>query len=134
MSPQFNQNHTATFETKEAVGAAEGSLITFTVSQQFQDGQHLLGRFRLSVTSSSRPFGKSKLPPDVVAVLAVAKDQRNEQQQAVLLNYYKTLDGEYQRHVQMVAQTAQQAKNRRLYGAQDVAWAIINNPAFLFNH
>jgi len=134
VSPQFNQSHTATFETKEAVGAAEGSLITFTVSQQFQDGQHLLGRFRLSVTSSSRPFGKSKLPPEVAAVLAVAKDQRNEQQQAVLVNYYKTLDGEYQRHVQMVAQTAQQAKNRRLYGAQDVAWAIINNPAFLFNH
>ena len=25
-------------------------------------------------------------------------------------------------------------KNKRLTAAQDLAWALINNPAFLFNH
>lgn len=133
-SPRFGQNNTATFETKEAIGAAGGSLLTLSLSQQFADGQHLLGKFRVSVTQSSRPFGASKLPADVLAALDVAKDQRNDQQKAVLTNYFKSIDGEYQTRVRTAQQTGEQAKNRRLYGAQDVAWAIINNPAFLFNH
>jgi hypothetical protein len=30
--------------------------------------------------------------------------------------------------------SSQQMKNTRLTAAQDVAWALINNPSFLFNH
>jgi hypothetical protein len=35
---------------------------------------------------------------------------------------------------QDVAMSLQQATSRRLTAAQDVAWALINSPAFLFNH
>ena len=33
-----------------------------------------------------------------------------------------------------VLTSAQQLNNKRLTGAQDLAWALINNSAFLFNH
>jgi len=35
---------------------------------------------------------------------------------------------------QDVEQSVQQAASRRLTAAQDIAWALINSPAFLFNH
>ena len=31
-------------------------------------------------------------------------------------------------------QSKAQLANKRLTGVQDLAWALINNPAFLFNH
>ena len=37
----------------------------------------------------------------------------------------------YRKDVQM---STLQAKNPRLTAAQDLTWALINNPAFLFNH
>ena len=33
-----------------------------------------------------------------------------------------------------VKMSAQQSVNKRLTGAQDLVWALINNPSFLFNH
>ena len=33
-----------------------------------------------------------------------------------------------------LAESSKQLANRRLTAAQDLAWALINSPAFLFNH
>lgn len=133
VSPQFNQSHTATFETKATAGAAGGSVLTFTLSQQFADGKHLLGRFRISVTASPRPFGDGQLPADVAAALAVAGDKRTAEQKTALANYFRARDGRYQDLVATVQRSSESLKNRRLLGVQDLAWALINNPAFLFN-
>ena len=133
VSPRFNEAHTATFETATEAGGAGGSALTFQMSQQFPDGMHLLGRFRLSVTTSKRPFEKGQLPAEVAAALAVAADKRSPQQAAALSNHFRSLDTRWQELNTSVARSAEQLKNRRLLGVQDLAWALINNPAFLFN-
>lgn len=133
VSPQFGKTHTLTAETKSAVGQPGGSVLTFTLSQQFADGKHLLGRLRLSATNSPRPFDRGQLPADVAAALATAKDKRSPEQQAALTRYFRARDSRYQDLSATVQKSAEAVKNRRLLGVQDLAWALINNPAFLFN-
>ena len=131
--PQANKSHTATFETSKPIQVAGGTLLTFTLNQQFPDGKHLLGRFRLSVTTATAPFEKGALPAEVTAALAVAADQRTPAQKQTLTTYFRSLDAGYRERMEAIARSAEQLKNRRLLGAQDLAWALINNPAFLFN-
>ena len=69
----------------------------------------------------------------IAALLAVPQDQRNDEQKAKLAAHYLTLDGEYQRLKAEVQRSEDQLKNKRLIGVQDLAWALINSPAFLFN-
>jgi hypothetical protein len=133
VSPQFGKPHEATFETKSDAGGEGGSLLTITISQQYPDGKHALGKFRLFVTDGARPLTKSKLPELVAAALAVPKDQRTPEQAATLAAHYKSLDADYARLASEVQKAAEQAKSARAIGVQDLAWALINNPAFLFN-
>jgi hypothetical protein len=115
------------------VGGQGGSLLTFELVQKFQDGKHLLGRFRLSVTDSPTPFGGEKLPAEIAAVLAVAAEQRTAEQKTALANYFRGRDAGFQELNAAVQRSTESLKNRRLLGVQDLAWALINNPAFLFN-
>ena len=133
VSPAFNQNHMAIFELAADTGGEGGTRLSFDLVQQFPDGAHTLGRFRLSVTNSPRPVGMNKLPADVVEALAVAADKRSDEQKAKLASHYQALDSKYQRLKSELQTAEEQLKNRRLVGVQDLAWALINSPGFLFN-
>ncbi len=55
IDPQEGHNQTAAFETTANEGFAGGSLLTFTLNQSHTTpGLHLLGHFRLSVTTDDR--------------------------------------------------------------------------------
>ncbi|MDX1947597.1 MAG: DUF1549 and DUF1553 domain-containing protein, partial [Pirellulaceae bacterium] len=132
--PETGKSHTALFETKADAGVDGGSILTITLSHQYQDSQHALGKFRLSVTDGPRPIvGGANLPAPVAAALAVPKDQRTAEQSATLAAHYRSLDPELARLAGEVQKAADQAKNARALGVQDIAWALINSPAFLFN-
>jgi len=134
VAPQFGKTHIAVFETKEPLGFPAGTVLTFTLEQQFQDKQHNVGRFRLSVTSGANPGGNLQGPPDAIArILAVEAAKRTPAQKMELSNYYRSLDGELLRLTQALNEYGA-PPDKRLLGAQDVAWALINSPAFLFNH
>lgn len=172
LSPATGVTHWATFETKEAVGAAGGTLLTFKLHQNFNN-VFTLGRFRISITRVPRPVALG-LPEDFRSILAVAPEIRTDAQRNTLVTYFRAIDPELRKRVDAVnaskaplptdprlkelrdqleaatkpvppdAKLAQlradlemsvkQAVSRRLTAAQDVAWALINSPAFLFNH
>lgn len=177
IAPQQGKPHTALFELAadagQATPAGSGTIITLKFDQQYQDGQHTLGRFRVSVTTSARPIDFD-LPKPIKAILAVKPAERNDKHKAELLKYFRSIDGQTKALQQQLAAakkplaedpgvtqrkkvlaeaskpvpldpalvewrriaavSEQQMQNKRLTIAQDLTWALINSPAFLFNH
>lgn len=130
---QEGRNHFAIFECKQPAGAPGGSVLTFTFDQQFPDGTHELGKFRLSATTAKQPIGMAPAPANIAAILAIPADKRTDAQKTELASYFRSQDAEYARLTQAVAQHANDRANARLMGAQDLVWALLNSPAFLFN-
>lgn len=128
--PAIGQPHTAVFVSKEPL-AIKPVALTITLDQQFPNNDHNIGRFRLSVTTAPAPI--RNLPAPVVAALAVPAEQRTAEQKQAIGDYYKSIDPELAA-LQRSVEQHNQAGDPRLTGVQDLAWALINSPAFLFNH
>ena len=133
VAPEFGKPHTAFFETKTNLGQEGGTRLTFTIRQQF-GSKHMLGKFRLSLTQAPRPLRIDALPAELAQAIAVPADQRNDAQREVIYRQFTKGDRTLADLEASVKRSAEQLKNRRLSGVQDLAWALINNAAFLFNH
>jgi hypothetical protein len=152
-APKFGEKRVAVFETAADIAHAGGARLRFELDHQFSDGKHAIGRFRISVTTAPRPVQLGGPPTEIAEILNVPADQRNEAQQKKLLAHYRSLDGQLKKLAAAanaaaanppvdrrleelrtaVNLSAGQLTNERLSGAQDLAWALINSPAFLFN-
>ena len=133
IAPQFGKPHVAVFETKEPVGFPDGTTLTFTLDQQFPGKQHNIGKFRLSVTTAKPPLFTASTPEAVAKLLAVPPEKRTDAQKAELTRYHRSLDPEWARRSQALANNPLPS-DKRLPGAQDLAWALLNSPEFIFNH
>ena len=80
--PQEGKKHYAVFTLKEPVALKPGSHLAITLEQS-HGTQHVIGRFRLSV-SDSPPEHAKVLPPEVRDALDTPEIERRRQQQLVI--------------------------------------------------
>ncbi|MEX2140241.1 MAG: DUF1553 domain-containing protein, partial [Pirellulales bacterium] len=130
---KVGKSHVAAFALKTPVKFDGGAVLFFKLDQQYPDGKHLLGKFRLSVTNARPPLMLNGPPANIAAIVTLPADQRTPEQQAELARHYRATDAELARLEAAVAESAKLQVDQRLTGAQDLVWALINSPAFLFN-
>jgi len=131
IAPQLGKNHTAVFQCAKPLGGEGGSVLCFELVQNHSN-EHTLGRFRLLATSSPDPLRPDQ-PAALVAILKTPPEKRSQKQQAALLGFYHRDDAVLRQLESAVATSGSIVADQRQLGAQDVAWALINSPAFLFN-
>ncbi|MCX7700325.1 MAG: DUF1553 domain-containing protein [Gemmataceae bacterium] len=133
IAPQMGRSHEAIFILDQPLAGEGEWILSFEMDQRYPDRQHNIGKFRISVTTDAAPKLKERLPAAVTQALAVPKEQRSPEQQAAIAGYLRSKDPELAR-LQRAVQDMPAPPDARLVGAQDLAWALINSPAFLFNH
>jgi WD40 repeat protein/mono/diheme cytochrome c family protein len=166
------QRHTATFKLEHPIASTNGVELRFVLRQHYGE-DHLLGRFRLYLTTSDDPldFG---LPEGVVQAARAPAGERKPEQASAILDFYRDSDGDFWKRKQAAVKAAEplpvdskltelqndltqaevpisldpgllqlredakasgrQNGNKRLTVVQDLTWALINSPGFLFNH
>jgi hypothetical protein len=133
IAPELGKPQTATFEFEAPQGNDKGVELLVVMDQKYAAAvQHLLGKFRLTATISPRPFTLKPLPAPLAQALNTPKEQRTPEQVTLLLNTYRATDTELAR-LQREAADVPSPVDDRQPGAQDLAWALINTKAFLFN-
>ena len=131
--PQTGKNHALIVETKQDLGGKGTLNLAVRLSQQHVDKKHALGRFRVSLTTAPRPLVQENLPPKLAEALTIESAKRSAEQQKGLTDYFRRDEKRLSQLRSQVAQLEQASANPRLVAAQDLAWALINSPAFIFN-
>ncbi len=110
-----------------------GIKLTIVLDQRFSGKDHNIGKFRLAVTGDAKPRLANAVPPELAPILASPADKRTRLQKGILMLAHRYEDAEYLRLTEAL-ENAPLPADPRILGGQDLMWALINNPAFLFNH
>ncbi|MBI3414430.1 MAG: DUF1549 domain-containing protein [Verrucomicrobia bacterium] len=81
--PKVGESHFGVFETKENLGFVRGARLTFALEQR-HGGGHLIGRFRISITTAERPVRANPFPENITTILALPSSQRSDEQRVEL--------------------------------------------------
>jgi hypothetical protein len=122
------QDHAAAFTLSRPVNCDAKSQLVIELDQQY-DAEHLLGRFRLSVTADEPPLLRPDAPAELRPLLAAGPGELEAAELDRLRAYYWSLDAKYAE----LKRAEELLASPRLSAVQDLAWALINSPAFLFN-
>ena len=89
--PYTGQAHSAIFEVTNPIPGGAGTMLTLVLDFQSVYPKHLIGRFRLSATTSPNPCGAKSLPPNVHAALRVTPAKRTPAQTKEIDPYYQSI-------------------------------------------
>jgi hypothetical protein len=90
--PEAGRPQTGTFFTAAPIAGHEGGTrLTFTLDQTY-GSRHLLGKFRLSVSTDPKAADAPAVPAAVFAIARLAAQERTPQQRAELADYYRSID------------------------------------------
>jgi hypothetical protein len=117
--PQTGASHGLVLEAEDDGPGGAASTLVLSLEHRFGGG-HSLGAFRVAVTATERPVRHVALPENVIAALRSPKAERTAEAEDALHAFY------LERDPAMV-------EALRLAAAQDLAWALVNSKAFLFN-
>ena len=120
-SPRFGQDNAALFRFQQPVHGPAGVAFTAVLDQRFGTN-HVIGKFRLSVTTDPNPKLTSPVTPEQVVLLDTPEDKRTADQKAKLRGMYLAQDKEYQR-LAAEAANAPSPTDARVLGAQDLVCA-----------
>jgi mono/diheme cytochrome c family protein len=90
-APKFGEPHEAVFRTEQPVG--DGREVTLVLRLEHTNSQwkeHVLGKFRISVTASPNVDAPA-LPDEVKKILLTAANQRDDKQNARLREHYRSI-------------------------------------------
>ncbi len=88
---KLDQPHSLTLITSAPVEVADGSTLTITLEQTSSFENHVLGKFKLSLTDDPRAAESARVPAPIFAILNTSADQRNDLQRADLTKFYLTI-------------------------------------------
>ena len=128
--PQAGRDHAALFRVQQGPNAKDGILVTFTLEQRYGQN-HTLGRFRISATADKAPRLTSPISPELLMLLDQPVAKRTDAQRKDLRARYLAQDVEYQKLNAAIA--VPPPTDARVLGTQDLVWALLNSPGFLFN-
>jgi hypothetical protein len=123
------RSHAAMFTLARPFNCPPGTRVIVEIDQQYDDN-HLLGRFRLSATDAEGQLTRPEHPEEWRPLLAAAPAELSDADAQRLHEYYLSTDAEFRE----LQRAERMLSNPRLAAVQDLAWALINSPAFLFNH
>jgi len=101
--PRVGMPHAALFETRDDIGFEGGTRLRIELHHALHH-DHNIGRFRISASTLRRP-----VRPDIVDVLRLPEEERSDKQRAVVTEFYRTLDPEFNALTAAAAEHAKEA-------------------------
>ena len=98
IDPQFGKDHAAAFDLEVPAGFENGSTLTFRLAFKGND-RHNFGRTRLSLTNSRTPIELTApgMPQQITEILGKPAENRTADERTAIVNWYATLDPEWQK-------------------------------------